>query len=134
APLYFQQQGSDDHTIVFGSGGETIDGKLYATTLSDLMKGDISSAKVLASEVGHGFIAPPVAADINQDGQVDIIAISHASSVFAIDGKTLEPLWQQKIDGTESSNSFAVGYFAGDDEVPGFLTFVLNAKWRDSTV
>src|SRR5690606_32181621 len=41
APLYFQQQGSDDHTIVFGSGGETIDGKLYATTLSDLMKGDI---------------------------------------------------------------------------------------------
>lgn len=133
APLYFRQPGNGEHIIVFGSGGETIPGKLYVTTLPDLMKGDISSAKVIASETGHGFIAPPVAADLNMDGYLDIIAISHASSISAIDGKTLEPLWQQKIEGTESSNSFAVGYFSGDDEIPDLFTFVSKGEWPNNT-
>ncbi|HEY8510451.1 MAG TPA: hypothetical protein VIL31_00740 [Cyclobacteriaceae bacterium] len=133
APLCFRQPGAADHMIVFGTGGETIDGRLFVTTLSDLMKSNVSSAKPIISEQGHGFIAPPVAVDITGDGFLDIVAISHASTVTAIDGKTLETIWQQKIEGTESSNSFAVGYFAGDDKTPDLFTFVSKGEWPNNT-
>src|SRR5690606_5300021 len=115
--LCFRQPGAADHTVVFGTGGETIDGRLYVTTLSDLMRSDISSATPVAEEKGHGFVAPPVAVDITGDGFLDIIAISHASTITAIDGKNLQTLWQKKIEGTESRTKFAVGEVAEDDAI-----------------
>ena len=131
SPLCFAQPGSSDHTIVFGTGGETIDGTLYVARLSDLMEKKLSKAVSVASEKGHGFIAPPSLADINQDGYYDIIAISHGSTVFAIDGKSHEYLWQRRLEDTECSNSFAVGYFTADD-IPDFFTFVSKGKWPNS--
>ncbi len=131
-PLCFAQPGSQALTLVFGTGGETISGNLYMTKLSDLMQQKLSSAKVIASEQGHGFIAPPVLADISQDGYLDIVAISHGSTVFAVDGKNRQMLWQQQIEHTESSNSFAVGYFT-EDKVPDFFTFVSQGQWPNNT-
>ncbi len=133
APLCFRQPGAVDHTVVFGTGGETIDGRLYVTTLSDLMRSDVSFATPVAEEKGHGFVAPPVAVDITGDGFLDIIAISHASTITAIDGKNLQTLWQKKIEGTESSNSFAVGHFTGDDDIPDLFTFVSKGEWPNNT-
>lgn len=132
SPVCFAQPGSQDFTILFGTGGETIAGNLYMARLADLMDKKLSKAKIIASEKGHGFIAPPVLADISQDGFFDIIAISHGSTVFAIDGKSHTSLWQQIIPGTESSNSFAVGYFT-DDAVPDFFTFVSKGVWPSNT-
>ena len=132
SPLCFAQPDRDDYTIIFGTGGETIDGHLYSAKLSDLKNKKLFNAKVIASEKGHGFIAPPSAADINKDGYYDIIAISHASTVFAIDGKREEVIWKQKIANTESSNSLAVGYFNNDD-VPDFFTFVSKGEWPNNT-
>ena len=132
SPLCFQQPGQSDYTIVFGTGGETISGHLYSGTLKQLMRKDLKSAAVIASETGHGFIAPPSAADINKDGYLDIVAISHGSSVFAIDGRSAKQLWRQHIEGTESSNSLAVGHFNNDD-IPDFFTFVSKGQWPNST-
>jgi outer membrane protein assembly factor BamB len=131
-PLCFAQPGSEEHHVIFGTGGETIDGHLYMVRLADLMDQKLSRAKIIASEKGHGFIAPPVLADINQDGAYDIVAISHGSTIFALDGKDQRLLWQQQIPNTESSNSFAVGYFTKDD-VPDFFTFVSKGEWPDNT-
>lgn len=132
SPLAFQQHGEEDYSIIFGTGGETFGGSLFLSTLSALKQSNLSSAKVLATEDGHGFIAPPVLADINQDKYLDIIAISHASTVFAIDGKTHEQLWMTEIEGTECSNSFAVGNFT-DDDTPDFFTFVSKGEWPNNT-
>lgn len=132
SPLYMAQPDSEDHIIIFGTGGETIAGNLYMAKLSDLMNRQLSRARVIAAEKGHGFIAPPVLADISQDGNLDIVAISHGSTVFAIDGKDQKLLWQKNIPGTESSNSFAVGYFT-DDEIPDFFTFVSKGIWPSNT-
>jgi len=132
SPVCFSQPGSDKQQIVFGTGGETISGNLYLADLADLMANDLSGAKVLASETGHGFIAPPVLADISGDGFYDIVAISHASTIVAIDGITGERIWETNIPGTESSNSFAVGNFTGD-QVPDFFTFVSKGVWPGST-
>jgi hypothetical protein len=43
----------------------------------------------LLQKKGHGFIAPPTLADINKDGYVDIIAITHGSKAVAIDEKII---------------------------------------------
>jgi hypothetical protein len=132
SPVSYVQPQNPDPVIIFGSGGETISGNLYFARLSDLMAGNLSDAEIIASENGQGFIAPPVLADITGDGCPDIVAISHKSSVFAIDGMTREVLWKQQIENTESSNSFAVGYFT-DDDVPDFFTFVSRGQWPENT-
>lgn len=132
SPLCLAQPGAKDHIIIFGTGGETIDGHLYMANLSDLMNKKLANAKIIASEKGHGFIAPPSGADINNDGYYDIVAISHGSTAFAIDGKDQHILWQQNFKNTECSNSFAVGYF-NDDDTPDFFTFVSKGQWPNST-
>jgi hypothetical protein len=81
------------------------------------MDRNLSAAQKIATEDGHGFIAPPVLADVNQDGTLDILAISHASTIFAIDGNNHKQLWQQSFPGRESSNSFAVGHFTQKDRI-----------------
>lgn len=131
SPLCFAQPGEKDMTIIFGTGGETIPGSLYVAKLSDLRDRKLSRAKVLVSEIGHGFIAPPSLADITGDGYLDIVAISHGSTAFAIDGKTHALLWKKQIPNTECSNSFAVGHFT-DDDVPDFFTFVSKGQWPNS--
>ncbi len=130
-PLCFSQPGSKELFILFGTGGETIDGKLYLTTISKLKERKLSQAEVIATENGHGFIAPPTLADINKDGYIDIIAISHGSKAVAIDGKSHQTLWTRTFPGTECSNSFAPGYFTNDD-VPDFFTFISKGAWPNS--
>jgi outer membrane protein assembly factor BamB len=132
SPLCFAQPGEKEFIIVFGTGGETISGHLYAAKLSDLLETKLSKAKIIASEENHGFIAPPSLADISGDGYLDIIAITHGSTALAIDGKSHQQLWSRKIENTESSNSLAVGYFTSDD-VPDFFTFVSKGQWPNST-
>jgi len=131
-PLCFTQPGNKEIFILFGTGGETIDGKLYLTTLSDLRSKKLSSAQILATEKGHGFIAPPTLADINKDGYIDIIAITHGSKALAIDGKDHHIIWSRIFPGTECSNSFAPGYFT-DDGTPDFFTFISKGAWPNST-
>ena len=81
SPIGFQQPTSEEFIIVFGTGGETIGGNLYVTTLANLKQQKLKEATIIASEDLHGFIAPPVLADINEDGHLDIIAISHSATV-----------------------------------------------------
>ncbi len=130
-PLCFSQPGSRELFLLFGTGGETIDGKLYLTTLSQLLAKKLSSAEIISTEKGHGFIAPPTLADINKDGYIDIIAMTHGSKAVAIDGKDHHTLWTRTFPGTECSNSFAPGYFT-DDDIPDFFTFISKGEWPNS--
>ncbi|MCC6288236.1 MAG: hypothetical protein IT249_10160 [Chitinophagaceae bacterium] len=130
-PLCFSQPGIKELYILFGTGGETIDGNLYIGTLSQLKEKKLSLAKIIATEYGHGFIAPATLADITGDGNLDIIAISHGSKAVAIDGKDYHTIWSKTFPGTECSNSFAAGYFTKDD-VPDFFTFISKGQWPNS--
>ncbi len=132
SPLSFQSSDSDEWNIVFGTGGETMSGSLYVCTLKDLLNQNIVSARIIASEQDHGFIAPPVLADLNQDGNLDIIAISHAGTIFAIDGKSNDLLWKQAFPGMESSNSFAVGHFTSKDRID-ILAIMDRGIWPQYT-
>ena len=130
--MCFAQPGRNELFILFGTGGETIDGNLYLSTLPQLLAKDLSRAKIIASDKGHGFIAPATLADITDDGWLDIIAISHGSKTVAIDGKQHSELWTRSFPGTECSNSLAPGYFT-DDDIPDFFTFISKGQWPNST-
>jgi outer membrane protein assembly factor BamB len=101
----------DPETVIFGSGGETVSGHLYAVSLAELMANDISKAKILLSEEGRGFIAPVAIADVDQDGMDDIIGTSHRATIFVIDGATLELTWKKEFQGLENSSMIIPGNF-----------------------
>jgi hypothetical protein len=91
-------QKTDNPSIFFGTGGETISGSLYRTTLKDLMKNDISGAIRLAtSSVEKGFIASPVLTDLTQDGIYDIVQNAVEGRIMAIDGHTNEVIWRNRF-------------------------------------
>jgi outer membrane protein assembly factor BamB len=132
SPSGFFPPNSDQYQIMFGTGGETIAGNLYRCTLKDLMEQKLSNSTLLASEKGHGFIAPASLADFSGDGYPDIAVISHGSTVIVIDGQSNKTMWEQKISGTESSNSLAVGHF-NEDKTPDLFTFVSQGEWPNNT-
>ena len=131
SPIYVEQE-DGSKMIVFGTGGETFSGNLFITRLEDLLNNDLSKSKIIASEKSHGFISPPAFVDVTKDNIFDIIAISHAGTMSAIDGDNLKNIWQFKIPNTESSNGLAIGNFTEDD-VPDIFTFVSKGMWPWNT-
>lgn len=132
SPVVVSASDQSDPWIIFGTGGETLDGRLYKVRLQEFVSRGLSSAHVIASDSGHGFIAPPVIVDLNGDGSPEAVAISHGSTVFAVDIKNDNVLWKQNIPRSENSNSFAVGRFT-DDDTPDLFTFVSRGVWPENT-
>lgn len=122
---------SRDYKIVYGTGGETLGGHLYATTLSEIMNGDLSKSTLLDTSPNKGYIGPPVWADITNDGVPDIIANAVEGKMMAFDGKTYKALWSVKVPETEAYSSIAPGYFTGNDDVPDFFASYAVGTWPD---
>lgn len=117
-----------DLTIVFGTGGETIGGNLYRTTLASVMRNDISDATLLASSKDKGFIAPPILCDLNTDGHLDLVANAVEGKILAFDGRTNHLLWENGVKNTEAYGSIGVGYFNGDN-IPDMFTTFTQGVW-----
>jgi outer membrane protein assembly factor BamB len=118
----------NEYTIVFGTGGETIGGNLYRTTLTEVMNQDISGATLLATSKDKGFIAPPVLCDLNEDGFLDIVVNAVEGTIYAFNGKSNEIIWQNTIENTEAYGSLAVGYF-NNDSIPDIFTTFTEGVW-----
>lgn len=114
--------------IVFGTGGETIGGNLYVAGLDEVLKEDLSGARMIASGPDKGFIAPPVIAEISGDDVKDIIVNSVDGRMMAFDGKTLETLWGGQIPNTEVYSSLGVGDVTLDG-VPDFFGMFAIGVW-----
>lgn len=116
--------------IIFGTGGETIEGNLFVGTIEMILKGTLSKAKLLAKGQGKGFISPPVWVDVNEDGQPDIAANSVNGRIFTFDGQTFEPIWETKMKEVEAYSSMAVGQFNGD-RIPDFFVSFAQGVWPE---
>jgi len=130
SPIAYQQSGSEATNIIIGTGGETIGGSIYLTSLDDLLNNKLDKALQVITEKDHGYIAPPIVADLNDDGVLDITIASHSATITAIDGENRAQLWQHSLDGYECSSSFAVGQFTSD-EIPDIVTVVSKGVWPD---
>jgi len=120
-----------DYRVVYGTGGETLGGNLYVTTLSAIMNGDLSKSIVLETSPSKGYIGPPVLADITKDGVTDIIANAVEGKLLAFDGGTYNPIWSVKVPETEAYSSVAPGYFTGNDDIPDFFATYAVGQWPD---
>lgn len=107
--------------LLFGTGGEAIGGHFCKATLGDLFKNDLSKAKIVATEVAKGIVAPPLICDLNGDGTPDYVISTVAARTLAIDGKTDRVLWSVAHPDAETYSMPAIGYFSGDDRVLDFF-------------
>ncbi len=115
APHLHFNYGEDSATILFGTGGEVIDGKLWEVSLSELMNNDISKARVLLTDSLKGFIVNSVLHDLNNDGYLEIINARINGGVSVVDGKTKLIRWEQHFPEFESYTSPTLGQFVGDE-------------------
>jgi len=120
-----------DYKIIFGTGGETIGGHLYVTTLSQVMKGDLSNAKILDQSPDKGYIAPPVWIDVNNDGTHDVVVNAVEGKLMVFDGNNYKKIWTVKMPKTEAYSSVAPGFFTGNDKVPDFFVTYAVGVWPD---
>lgn len=117
----------EDSIVYFGTGGETIGGHLYRTSLANIMKGDIGTANILATSDRKGFVSSPVLVDINMDGVRDIIDNVADGRMLAIDGATDSLIWQVHLPGTEAYTMPAIGFFNKDAVPDLFANFAIGS-------
>ena len=103
-----------DKIVIFGTGGETIQGNLWIANLNELMDEDLSNAVPLISNSQLGYLAPPSIGDLNSDHIKDIVVQGFDGKISAINGADLSILWQYEISytNTESQASPILGKFS----------------------
>jgi len=107
-------------------------GSLFRIKYEDLLAENISNTTILAQSEDKGFIAPPVLADINADGCMDIIANAVNGRMISIDGKSNEVIWEVYLgEGFEVYTMPAPGNFNGD-ATPDFYGSFGKGVWPDS--
>lgn len=128
SPVIQTKPGGD--MIIFGTGGETIGGHLYAVPLNALANGNIQKAKILAVDSLKGFIAPPILTDLNEDQIEDIIVNAVNGRLLAIDGNSYQLLWEINQPGFEVYAAPCPGNFNGDN-IPDFFANFSEGIWPD---
>ena len=122
-------------TVIFGSGGETIDGGLWKIDLDALLENKMKYATEIVHDTLKGFILNSVVADINTDGEPDILNARMNAILTAIDGKTDKIIWEHSFPGYECYVTPSLGYF-NDDDTPDFFTIIAKGtfpmywEWR----
>lgn len=125
SPLVHDLGGDGILDVIYGTGGEILYGNLWRTTIADILNGDISNSTLLAASVPKGFIPPPSLADVNTDGQLDIIIAGYNGKIQAIDGTNNHTIWQTQLPETETNASPTIGQFT-DDFIPDIFISVLT--------
>jgi outer membrane protein assembly factor BamB len=121
-----QHRNGKDMEVLFGTGGETLPGHLYKTRLLDIMKGDITKAKVLASSETKGFVSSPALVDVNNDQVRDVVVNAVDGRMIAISGLTDSLIWEVDLPGTEAYTIPAIGFFNSDSIPDLFANFAIG--------
>lgn len=100
--------------VIFGTGGETVDGALWEVSLKKLLKGDISKAKEIVRDNKKGFILNTLQTDLNKDGNSDLITARMSSVLTAIDGSNYKTIWEHAFPGYECYVTPSLGQLTGD--------------------
>jgi outer membrane protein assembly factor BamB len=119
-------------TIIFGTGGETIQGNLYALSLSDFMASGTSKATRIDSAASKGFIAPPIITDLTGDGIGDIVIGSMDGWMKTFNGKDFSLIWSKKMQPSAETQSMPAPVYFDDDKVPDFFNTFNVGEWPNN--
>jgi hypothetical protein len=121
--------------VIFGTGGETIDGALWKISLSDLLANKMDKAVELLRDSTKGFILNSVIADLNLDGIPEIMNARMNATLSAVNGSDNSVLWSHEFPGYECYVTPSLGHF-NSDGIPDFFTiiskgtFPVYSEWR----
>ena len=115
--LVWNRAGKD--WIIFGTGGETFAGSLWAVPVDSVRDGKLSGRKRIVYNVGaKGYVAPPSLADIDGDGTDELIATPFDGRLLVLSGKNARELWKYSTrEEAETQSSPAIGDFDGDGDL-----------------
>ncbi len=114
SPIIWKREGRAP-MVLWGSGGETIGGALWGTSVASLWSGQPQFTAVIRDD-SKGFISPASTGDVTGDGISDLIALNFNGRVTVVSGDDLSFVWsQQHFPGTESSNVPCLLHFNDDD-------------------
>lgn len=136
SPLLWSRLGEE--WIVFGTGGETFPGSLWAVPADSVRAGTLTGIRaVIANKEAKGFIAPPSLADLDNDGVLDLIATPFDGRLVVLSGASLMPLWSfaaPEVEETQASP--AVGDFDGDGDLD--IVYIVHRgvfpQWQGAAV
>lgn len=127
SPLILENKnGSLD--VIFGTGGEAHTGSLWRASLASLVAENLAAIEIFQGN-GKGLIPPPALADMNGDGQLDIVMQAYEGHVHVYDGNTNGLIWEQVNDGFETYSSPIIGYFVGYDKIPDVFISINKGVW-----
>ena len=117
SPLLWSRQG--EVWVVFGTGGETFPGSLWAVPAANVLAGSLDGVRTLIDFVEYkGAIAPPSFADVDGDGALDLIATPFDGRLVVLSGRTLDPIWSfDDPEDEETQASPAIGDVDGDGDL-----------------
>ncbi len=121
-----------DYSVIFGTGGETVGGNMYVSTLKGVREENLSKAVPIATSPEKGFIAPPLLIDVTKDGTLDVLINAVDGRMIAVDGKTKETLWQSLTPSSEAYGSIAAGNFFETDKLDFFSVYA-SGIWPNLT-
>jgi outer membrane protein assembly factor BamB len=127
APHTFKNK-DNETMILFGTGGETVDGALWEVPLKKLMKGDISKATEIVRDEKKGFILNTLVTDLTNDNIPDLITARMSSVLSAIDGSSHKTLWEHSFSGYECYVTPSLGQLTGDD-TPDVFTILAQGTF-----
>lgn len=124
SPQVIRRNGSSE--VFFGSGGERTHGKFWHIALDSVLAGNIQQAQPILSGSEKGFIAVASWVHLTADSIADVVVPDMNGRFVALDGATLQPLWEVVQPGAEAYVSPVVGNFNGDSIDDVFLSFALG--------
>lgn len=114
SPVVVDAKGNGVLYVIFGTGGETLGGSMWAAELvNDLMSNDLSNAVPLVTNPSKGFVAPASLGKFANDASTDIIVQGFDGTVYRFYGGNFSLKWSVSFPGTESSAAPTLGNFTG---------------------
>ncbi|KAK3095661.1 hypothetical protein FSP39_017289 [Pinctada imbricata] len=152
SPIFHERRDGSLY-VLYGCGGETVDGSFLAISLPDLYryinnlpkdhhvpnlpgkynqwgskKPDSNGTIEIFKSKNKGVMVPPVLADVTKDGVKDILMSSFDGTMILYDGETLNVLWTVKFEDRESYSSPSPGHF-NNDEIIDFMVHWSKGAW-----
>ncbi len=103
-----------EQIVLFGTGGASRPGALYAISLYDLYKKNMAQAVMVYADGEKGMLNPATLADVTGDGVADVLLASFSERVVVLDGASFLPVWNATFPGCEAYSPAAAGDFDGD--------------------